>query len=195
MKKLLLLGILLLTSINSFAVENGFKDLGTKEIVGEKVLIQEFFFYGCPHCYKLEEKVKEWKKTLDVNKVIFETIPVDYGSLSLSAAKHHYAADILGKLDSFKEIYFQQILLKKKNISDELAIDILVSLGEKKEKAKEAIDSFMIKTKVDQARELSKKYKINSVPSFVVNGKYYVDIETARGVDNLFKALNKLSNK
>jgi thiol:disulfide interchange protein DsbA len=191
MKKILFTLLVLVASLEINASSGGFeviKDL--KEIKQERIVVQEFFFYGCPHCQRLESPLNEWLSTIDPSKVEFEKIPVDYGKLSLLSAKHHYAAKALNRIEDFKPLYFNELVKKRKKISDNLAIELLVSLGEKESKIKEAMNSFMVKQNIQRVKKLTKKYKIYTVPSFVINGKYKVDAQTAGGEKNIFNVIN-----
>jgi thiol:disulfide interchange protein DsbA len=196
MKKILLTLFILVSSLEINASNGGFEVISDlKEIKQERIVVQEFFFYGCPHCQRLEAPLNKWLSKLDPSKVEFEKIPVDYGKLSLLSAKHHYAAKALNRIEDFKPLYFNELVKKRKKISDELAINILVSLGEKENKVKEAMDSFMVKQNIERVKKLTKKYKIYTVPSFVINGKYKVDAQTANGEKNIFNVIDsKLKN-
>jgi thiol:disulfide interchange protein DsbA len=194
MKKYLIFVISLIISTSAMA-NKAYVELNSKKINEDKVVVQEFFYYGCPHCKNLEKKVEEWKSSIDTSKIKFEQVPVDYGFVSIDAAKHHYTAEMFGVLDEFKKIYFHNIINKKRKISDKLAIDIMVSLGANRNKAEEGIDSFFINKKVERIKKLTREYKIMSVPSFVVNGKYYTDLTLAKNPSNLFKQIEKLGKK
>jgi protein dithiol oxidoreductase (disulfide-forming) len=186
---------LFLFPLFSFASEKAHLMLDTDEIKEDKVIVQEFFYYGCPHCKNLEKSLGEWKKTLDLSSVKFEQVPVDFGYLSVDAAKHHYVAEMFELLDVFKEEYFHQVINKKNKISDNLAIEVLFRLGANKEKVVEAMNSFKINKMVKNAQVLSKKYKILEVPSFVINGKYYTSVSLAKSEKKMFDEINALINK
>ena len=34
-----------------------------ENIGGNKIIVREFFWYGCPHCYKLEPYMEQWART------------------------------------------------------------------------------------------------------------------------------------
>jgi thiol:disulfide interchange protein DsbA len=66
-------------------------------VQGDKILVEEFFWYGCPHCYHFEPQVKQYLKTLPSN-VRFVRIPVPGGSW-VPQAQAYYAFEQLGVLD------------------------------------------------------------------------------------------------
>lgn len=43
-----------------------------------KVVVTEFFWYGCPHCYALEPAIEPWIRTLPAD-VQFRLVPYDFG--------------------------------------------------------------------------------------------------------------------
>ena len=194
MKKILLV-LFATLSLNVFAKEQSFKELPTDKISEDKILVQEFFYYGCPHCYSMEKDLEEWKENIDLNKYKIEQVPVIFGYMSVDAAKHHYVAEMFGFMETFKKEYFNQIINKKQRISDGLAIEILTRLGANKEKVIEAMESYKISKMVKNSLALSKNYGIISVPSFVVNGKYYIDAETAGSKENIFNTIESVSKK
>lgn len=147
--------------------------------------IKEFFFFGCQHCKNIEPKLQSWLASNPDIKV--EKIPVDFGKVSLEAAKHYYAAKYLGREDEFTKIYFEEIVNKRKKIEDKLAIEILVDLGEKKSQAVEALNSYFVKDNVKKSSELTRLHKIRVVPSFLLNNKVY----NASNSDDIFSDLKK----
>ncbi len=194
MKKIFLL-LFATLSFSVLAKDQGFKELSTDKVFGDKILVQEFFYYGCPHCYSMEDDLKEWKDSIDLDKYEVEQVPVIFGYMSVDAAKHHYVANMFGFGETFKKEYFNQIINKKQRISDGLALEILTRLGANREKLIEAMESYKISKMVKNSLELSKNYGVISVPSFVVNGKYYIDAETAGGKENIFNTIEKVSKK
>jgi predicted DsbA family dithiol-disulfide isomerase len=74
-----------------------------------------------------------------------------------------------------------------------LAIKILGDLGEKQEKIKEAINSNWVKERVMSAKKKSLKYKISTVPTFIVNEKYLLKRSSFNKDEHLFKEILSLS--
>lgn len=191
LRTLTLLFSLFLTTANASTL--GFETMPYSEkVYGDKILVQEFFFYGCPHCKRIESPLNEWILELDTSKVEFEKVPVNFGSKALQSAKHYYTAKLLGREVEFNKIYFSELVDKRKEVTDELAISILVKLGEKESSVKEAINSHSVEKSVERVKELTRDYRINKVPSFIVNGNIKVNAQTANGEKNIFNILDKL---
>lgn len=59
-----------------------------------RVLVTEFFSYGCPWCYRIEPIVNQWAK--QQNKTIqFSRIPVIFNKDWSYYAKAYYTAELL----------------------------------------------------------------------------------------------------
>jgi thiol:disulfide interchange protein DsbA len=191
MKKTLIL-ILSLSSFFTFA-QSGFEVIKENKIINDKkTLVQEFFFYGCQHCKRLEKPLNIWLKTVDYDKVKFEKVPVDFGAVSMVAAKHFYTAKLLGVEKEFTPIYFKSLVLDRKKASDELAIKILIGLGEKESSIKSVLESNSVKISLKRVTELTDEMRAYTVPTLVVNGKYKVNAKTAGGEKNIFNIVNSL---
>ena len=155
-----------------------------------KELVQEVFYYACSHCKEVEPKIIKWKSTLSDN-VVFEKVPVVLSPKQTLAAKHFYSATYLNVEAKFTSIYFQKISSGLK-MSDELAISIMVNICEKKEKIIAAFNSYWVKEKIKEAKELTLRLKVSSVPLFLVNNKYILKRSSYDNDKELFKELSNL---
>ena len=62
-----------------------------------------------------------------------------------------------------------------------------------KEEFTKAFSSFAVESKLQRADMLNRRYRINSVPTVVVNGKYSTDLSTAGGESQLFGVIEELA--
>ena len=53
--------------------------------------------------------------------------------------------------------------------------------------------TFSAENKLRQAENLSRRYRLDHTPMFVVHGKYLTDAEMAGGVDQLFQVVSDLA--
>jgi thiol:disulfide interchange protein DsbA len=58
---------------------------------------------------------------------------------------------------------------------------------------KSAYHSFGVETNLQRADQLEQRYRIASVPTFVINGKYVADVATAGSPERLFNLINDLA--
>ena len=40
---------------------------------GDRIEVLEFFWYGCPHCYKLHPQIKIWQKKISYSRSCLST--------------------------------------------------------------------------------------------------------------------------
>ena len=86
----------------------------------EKVDVIEFFYFGCPHCQKIEPELKDWVNKNKEN-INFEKIPVDFGGLTKKAAEHYYISMYLEMDENLNKtcnryVYVNVSLSRKDNI-------------------------------------------------------------------------------
>ena len=72
---------LLLSTTSAFAEEQfneGIEYFEIKNPVAtshpDKVVVSELFWYGCPHCFRLEPYIQKWKENL-TSDIVFEQVP------------------------------------------------------------------------------------------------------------------------
>jgi protein dithiol oxidoreductase (disulfide-forming) len=157
-------------------------------VAAGQVEVLEFFWYACPHCYSLDPQVDAWKKTKPAY-ISFSRVPVTWTEGHRSLARLFYTLQELGKLDQlhdevFKEIHVNGDPLVARNPDDAAETERLQAAFAKKEGISEdvfqkAYHSFAVDNDVARADELAQRYRIDGVPTFVVNGKFIADVRTA----------------
>jgi len=162
---------------------------------GDRIEVVELFWYGCPHCYHLESYVKEWlaSKPEDVE---FVRMPAIVSARWELLAKAYYTAELLGVLDRTHEALFAVLHEEKRKIVDEAALqEFFVSQGVSAEEFKNTINSFAVNVKINNARQMTRRYALTGVPTMIVNGKYSTSPGMARGNEAVIKVVNYLVGK
>lgn len=162
---------------------------GKPEVAG-KIEVREFFWYGCPHCFKLEPHMQAWLRKIpsDVN---FIRTPAAMNKLWEQGARAYYVSEALGVRKRTHLPLFhangngQQILQK-----DEFA-KFFTKYGVPEAKFNSMYNSFAITAKVSQANKLAQQYQLSGVPAVVVNGKYVVQGEDQKVVQVVEYLINK----
>jgi len=158
-----------------------------------KVEVAELFWYGCPHCYKLEPYVKGWMKQKSDN-IVFKRIPAMLTPKWESHARAYYAAEVLGITDKVHEPLFIALHVEKRRLfKEEDIINFVESLGVDRKKFKNAFHSFAVSARVQQSKKLTQAYKINGVPSIVVNGKFLTSASHTGSYEGLVALMNQLA--
>ena len=200
MKKLLILLFLLVNSavLQAAGYTEGveYKALPPQPTdTGEKIEVLEFFWYGCPHCYTFEPYIKAWKKTKPDN-VEFLRVPAIFRPDWEIQARTYYALTNMGVIEDMHEKIFAAIHNDKKKLNKKATLtDFVVKNGVDRKKFEEEYNSFSVDTMVRKAKKKQTAYKIQGVPSIVVNGKYLSSASMSGSYDNLVKILDYLVAK
>ena len=149
-------------------------------IEGNKIIVREFFWYGCPHCYSLEPHMQKWAKT-KANDVIFMQSPAALNPVWEANARGFYAAQMLGYQEKTHEALFVAIQKDGKKLFDQNSLaNWYASQGVDKNKFNSLYNSFAVSTKIGRSKAGANRYQLTGVPAVVVQGKYVVQGETAK---------------
>jgi len=158
----------------------------------DKVEVVELFWYGCPHCFKLEPYVERWLKRKPKN-VKFVRMPGMFRQSWEIHGRAYYTAEILGVVDKVHGAMFSAIHEQKRKMSDEGSImAIFKNHGVSEKDFKRVFRSFAVETKIRRAKDMGRRYGIKGVPALIVNGKYRTSAHDAGGNAKVFKVVNKL---
>jgi thiol:disulfide interchange protein DsbA len=172
------------------------------DVPAGQIEVLEFFWYACPHCAALEPLVAAWKKSKP-GYITFVPVPVTWSPGHRALARLFYTLESLGKLDQlhsevFKEIQVSGDPLVAADPSDEAQTERLQMAFAKKEGISEsafaaAYHSMGVEARLQRADELVQRYRIDGVPTFVINGKYITDVHSAGGPDKLMSLVAYLA--
>ncbi len=140
----------------------------------DHIVVREFFWYGCPHCYHLEPFVEPWAKKKATEGVEFVRTPVVFNRYAALHAEMFYALQLMGVMnDELHAKLFDAIQHDRRRMSTEEGIEeFLKDQGIDVDTFRKTLNSFAVKTKVRRAANLSKRYGITGVPSMVIDGAY-----------------------
>ena len=157
-----------------------------------KIEVIEFFWYGCPHCNAVEPMVNTWLKTLPKD-VVFKRIHAYPTESWGPMASMYYTLEAMGLLDQYHGKVFDAIHKQNVNLNNKAKREEwLKANGIDPVKYNEVEKSFSVSTKVARARQQTQAYKVDSVPRFFVNGKYFTSAEQAGGNDKIFPTLDQM---
>ncbi|AXY61563.1 thiol:disulfide interchange protein DsbA/DsbL [Acinetobacter chinensis] len=152
---------------------------GKSELPG-KIEVREFFWYGCPHCFKLEPHMQAWLKKMPKD-VYFVRTPAAMNPVWEQGARGYYVSEALGVRKKTHIPLLNAIHVQGQQIFDQASqAKFFTKYGIPEAKFNSMFNSFAITSKVSQANQLSKQYQLTGVPAVVVNGKYVVQGEDAK---------------
>jgi thiol:disulfide interchange protein DsbA len=159
-----------------------------------KIEVIEVFWYGCGHCFALDPKIEAWRAKGKPAYVEFLRVPAMWNDATRMHARVFYTAELLGKLEQLHTAIFNEIHIKGDMLNNVDKISAFFKAnGVSKEEFDKAFSSFAVESKLQRADFLNRRYKIESVPSVIVNGKYKTDVGAAGGEEQLFSLIDELS--
>ena len=159
-----------------------------------KIEVREFFYYGCPHCYKLEGPVKHWASQLDED-VYFTKSAAVLNPAWEPLGRAFYIAQALEK-PALDEAIFKALHDYNRKIYSREAIQVFFAdYDVSKAQFDKAYESFSINQLVNMSKTLAKQYRLSGVPVFVINGKYVTSASMTGSKERLFLVMNALIAK
>lgn len=160
----------------------------------KRILVEEFFWYGCPHCYALDPQIGAWAKAKPAD-VDFTRVPNTLGRpQGVVHAKAYYTAEALNVLDKMHTPIFDAIHKGNQQLATEAEVAALFSrqLGLMPDVVANTFRGFTVDARFRKSEQLSKDYGITSVPVVVVGGKYMTSAQMAGSNEALLKVVNSL---
>ena len=172
------------------------------DVPAGQVEVLEFFWYACPHCYALEPLVETWKKGKP-SYINFVPVPVTWSDGHRALARLYYTLESLGKLDQLHEEVFKEIQANSDPLvatdpsneaqTERMQTAFAVKHGISESAFKAAYHSMGVEARLQRADELVQRYRIDGVPTFVINGKYLADVRSAAGPERLLTLVSDLA--
>lgn len=167
----------------------------TPTLPSSKIEVVEMFWYGCPHCFKLEPHAVAWKTKIPED-IAFHSMPAVLNPSWATHARAYFAAEELGLLKTSHEALFKTIHEQGRLINSEDAlIRFFERQGADKAKFKVAMNSPAVEAKVKRAEKLGREYGLTGVPSLIVDGQYRVLLDHISGYEELFSIVDFLVEK
>ena len=159
-----------------------FRLVPTQPTIGsaDRIEVSEFFMYSCPHCFTIDRAVEQWAADLDPG-VRFMRVPAIFNRIAQTHAQLFYSAELLAEAGTLKDLpaFHNAVFVEFHNRGNRLlnkdAVQRLFErFGVPAAAFEKAWASFPVDQKMRVAADLVRRYGVNAVPAFVVNGKYRV---------------------
>jgi thiol:disulfide interchange protein DsbA len=168
-----------------------------------QVEVLEFFWYACPHCNDIDPLVEAWKKN-NPSWVTFTRVPVLWNENHRALAHLFYTLSVMGKLtDDVHEAIFKEIHVNGNPLTatdpSEVESDLRVQaafvkrLGLPDATFRDDYNTMAVLAGMRHADELVQRFRVTGVPTFVVNGKYVADVQTAKTPERLIALVGDLA--
>lgn len=158
-----------------------------------KVEVIELFWYGCPHCFRLEPYLERWLSNDFPEDAVFVRVPGAMSPGWLDHARAYYTAETLGVTDQVHEPLLNAIHVDGRRINSQAALaSFFEEYGVDRAEFDQTFRSFTVHTQVNRAKYLAERAGATSVPTLIVGGRYRTGVDMAGGYDRLFEVLNQL---
>ena len=162
-----------------------------EKIEGNNIIVREFFWYGCPHCYKLEPYMHQWAQTKPADVVFLQT-PAALNPVWEQNARGFYAAQLMGYQGKTHQAMFDAIQKDRQKLFDQASIgQWYASKGVDINKFNSMYNSFAVNTRIARSKDAAQRFQLSGVPAVVVDGKYVVEGEDGK----VPQVVNYLINK
>ncbi len=205
MKKLLLLCMLFISTLGFNLASVAAPQLGQEfDAVAQtiptddakKIEVMEIFWYGCSHCFHMEQPLSAWLKNKPAD-VSFKRIPGIPNASWAPMAQTYFAMETLGITEKLHSKLFNSIH-KEKSLNptnQKAALDWLVAnSGMDRSKVEEAFNSFTVNTNMKRAAQIFRSSGATGVPSLVIDGKYITSGTMAGGNAQALQVTNYIVN-
>jgi thiol:disulfide interchange protein DsbA len=156
--------------------------------VGKKVEVIEFFMYHCPHCNALEPQFEQWVKKQGDN-IVLKRVHLPFTGPNDPEAHLYLTLEALGKVDEMHAKVFKAVHVDRIRLNQDAAIiDWVSKNGIDRATFTNAWNSFGVMTKLRRLPQVVDAYKVDGVPTVVVDGKYQTSPAT---VYNALKLTNE----
>ena len=109
---------------------------------GSDVMVTEFFWYGCGHCYTFEPMLTAWGKQLP-EEVVLQPSPAVWNDPMRMHAKAYYIAEVLGVKETLHPVIFDAMHVQRKRLVSRLELrDLFEDNGVDPAQFDKAFDSF-----------------------------------------------------
>jgi thiol:disulfide interchange protein DsbA len=158
----------------------------------KKIEVIEFFSYACGHCFAFEPTLEAWAKQQQPD-VHFHYMPVGFVSGGAWVPKVFFALEEMGQREALHRKIFAAIHVQRTRLNTEADITaFLVANGVDGGKFSDAYKSFSVNTKLSRAQQLASAYKVDSVPTLGVQGRYITSPALAGTSERTVPVLNYL---
>lgn len=159
----------------------------------DQVEVDEFFMHSCIHCFNLEPYVQAWL-TDKPDFINFVRIPTTWNPTVKLHAQAFYTAQTLGKLEEMHLPFFREMHENRNYLETQDALAAFFGRFDvSRDDFDKTFNSFSVNTSVNRADELGRRYRVDSTPTIIINGKYTTGPGMAGGYEEMFELIEVLA--
>ena len=159
-----------------------------------KIEVVEIFAYNCFHCQHFEPLVEDFAKKLDPNKVVLRKIHVYWGPIFMNLVRLNIAVQESHLGNQADPLIFDAIIRQHLQLNNEKTL--LNWLNKQTtfdgKKVATIFNKPTIKKQAEKEAQLSSVFGIDATPTFIVDGRYQLILDSLHDENDLQKSLNSL---
>lgn len=160
-----------------------------------KIEVLEFFSYACPHCNAFEPTLELWIKKLPAD-VVFHRVPAPFLFNAENFMRTYYTLETMNQVAAMQRKIFSAVHVDHQRLDKPADIAALAGKnGIDATKFLDTFNSFSVATSVTRAKKLAAAYKLDSVPTLMVNGHFNTSPSLAGGADQSLAVVDFLIQK
>jgi len=163
-----------------------------RRIRADEIEVMEFFSYGCVHCFNFEPKLSEWveSKEGNINFVRTPAIAGDYWNI---LGRAYFTLHQMKILEDHHMNMFRAIHQSTRNLSTpEALFDFIEENGVDRDAFGTAYRSSQVNAAMKRSDQISRRLKVASVPTIVIQGKYLVHTTRSVGQNRMLQVMDYL---
>jgi thiol:disulfide interchange protein DsbA len=176
-----------------------FTELATPQPTASRSRIEviEFFWYGCPSCNQVEPKLEAWEKAVPSDVVVRREHAVWAGhQIQEIHAKIFLTLRAMNLLGEHHRVVYDAIHRARMIFRDDnIAFDWAQRRGIDRAQFEATYKSSAVATELARSKRITRDYGVESVPTFIVNGKYTTSPQRAGGASQMFGLIDELIAK
>lgn len=160
-----------------------------------KVQVTEFFSYACPHCYHFDPALNAWLQK-NRKRVEFNRTPAVGTTEWRLFARAFYAMQALGILHKDHEKLFYAIHGQGLDLDSPAKLaHWFAENGTPAETFSAMLNSNAVTQQVERAQDTEENFRIDAVPSIVIDRKYLVQMSADVGPSRMLEVMDYLIDK
>ncbi len=169
----------LLAERKKFKAGTAFKLIKNAPLRTDKIKIIEYFSYNCGGCHLLQ-KNGNLEKWVNAQSSDIEVNKIHITGMSKRLARLFYTLEKMGADKTVHKGIFNKVSLKQSIYTKENGfLDFISSYNVDKNTFNNIYSSPEMDKKIKTNAENEKKLSFRTIPAFVINGQYYVTLDTA----------------
>ena len=164
-----------------------------EKIEGNKIIVREFFWYGCPHCAVFEPAFAQWRAAQPQTAQII-TLPISWNKAMVTHQRMYFTLEALNRLDLHDRVFRDVAAAKNSITTPESALAWARKQGISPSTWRATFSSAAVTRKMQFAQTQFERFGLTGVPAVIVDGRYQVllSANTIETLDALVK--QRLSN-